>query len=93
MTTRITSDVPSEFHKMIKTYATLHDQTIKDYIIEKLKDGISQDSDELKTSVPNNVTLKAFEETANGEVEKFDTAEHLFTALDKIEEDARNSDN
>ena len=34
-----------------------------------------------------------FEETANGEVEKFDTAEHLFTALDKIEEDARNSDN
>jgi len=89
MTTRITFDVPTQFHKAIKTYATLHDQTIKDYIIEKLKEGISHDLGEIKSSVPNDTTLKAFEETNNGDLEEFDTTDHLFAALDKIAKDAK----
>ncbi|MBT4922762.1 MAG: hypothetical protein HON23_07110 [Rickettsiales bacterium] len=43
MATRIIFDVPTQFHKTIKTYATLHEQTLKDYIITKLKEGISHD--------------------------------------------------
>lgn len=88
---RITFDVPSEFHKTIKTYATLSDKTIKDYIIEKLKDGILEDANSLKESIPNQETLEAFKETENGEVEEFNNSRELFTALDKIEKDAKDS--
>ena len=91
MSTRITFDVPSDFHKMIKTYATLYDQSLKDYIIEKLKQGVSHDAQDLKSSIPNNTTLKALQETMNGDVETFDTTDNLFIALDKIEKDAKNS--
>lgn len=69
--TRLTIDVPSDMHRLIKAHATLSDLSIKDYIIETIeerfrKEGIvtkkmnSKTIATIKNSIKNHDKLKTF---------------------------------
>lgn len=56
---RMSIDVSPEFHKIIKTHASLKSETIKTYVIEALKSQLS------KEKIPNELTNLAFEDSQN----------------------------
>lgn len=52
--TRLTIDLPSEMHRMIKAHATLSDLTIKDFIIETIGMRFNEEKS-LKKTAPKKV--------------------------------------
>jgi hypothetical protein len=76
--TRISLDCLPEEHQKIKIYATLHRQTLSEYILEFVRQGMRKEH----IKVPNKETIQAFEENDRGEgVESYESVEEMFKAL------------
>ena len=60
---RLTIDIPTHLHKMVKVNAVLNDMSVKDYIVNALGKEIAEEFASVKKSKkPNKVTLAALKE-------------------------------
>lgn len=61
---RLTIDIPSDLHKMVKVNAILNDMSVKDYIIKTLGNDLAKEKYTKKSS-PNSITSKNKKSTQN----------------------------
>jgi len=61
---RLSIDVLPEMHKKIKVFAAYQGKSIREYVLESIKDRIKRDAQ--SKNIPNEATIQTFEETDTG---------------------------
>ncbi len=77
---KLTINVPSDLHLMIKTHSVLSGTTMKDYILDLVTDSMRKN----KTKRPNKETVEALMEAKNGKTNLYKNINDLFNKLDKM---------
>lgn len=78
--TRMSIDVSPEFHKEIKLSAMLCDESIRDFVVEAVKEKISL----LRDHHPNALTLKTFSKTDKSEnIEIIENIDEFFADIER----------
>ena len=62
--TRMSIDVPNDLHKMIKFSSTVYDQTIRDFVVEAIRDRLAKKS-KLKAKI-NKTTKRTLDKSDRG---------------------------
>ena len=76
---RINLSCTREEQKRIKVFATLNDMSISDFVMDCVRERLSAE----KSSIPNEETRRALEESARGEgVKSYEKLEDLFDDLE-----------
>ncbi len=85
-TTRMSIDVSKDLYKLIKCSATFKEQTIKDFVVDAIKDRLKV---ELKTQRRelNELTARTFEKSDRGEeLETYESVDAFFESLSEEDE-------
>ena len=80
---KLTINVPTDLHLMIKTHSVLSGTTMKDYILDLVTDSMRKN----KTKCPNVETIEALMEAKNRKkTTLYKNINDLFNKLDKMKE-------
>jgi len=85
-TTRMSIDVSKDLYKLIKYSATFKEQTIKDFVVDAIKERLKV---ELKTQQRelNELTARTFEKSDRGEeLETYESVDAFFESLSEEDE-------
>ena len=92
-TTRMSIDVPKELHELIKSAASFEHKTIRDFVVEAVKQRLEVNVEEQKQALKaryrklNALTAQTFEKTDRGEdLYEYESVDAFFAEM-KAEKD------